>query len=130
MYAKRAPGVFANYTKCLHSESLKDFAFLHTKIVTLSLVTFRMTLMSQKKEKAYNILIINNLYINIYFFCYQFLEKRQVTSDNLLITTSNMLILNILRIQNCHFFVSLFPELSLFDCNQKCTNRAIWGVNR
>ena len=100
------------------------------KIVTLSLVTFRMTLMSQKKEKAYNILIINNLYINIYFFCYQFLEKQQVTSDNLSIITFNALILNILRIQNCHFFVSLFPELSLFDCNQKCTNRAIWGVNR
>ena len=40
----------------------------------LSLVTFRMTLMSQKKE-VYNILIINNLYINIYFFCFQFLEK-------------------------------------------------------
>mgnify|MGYP005915251223 CR=1 FL=1 len=28
-----------------------------------------------KKEEVYNILIINNLYINIYFFCYQFMEK-------------------------------------------------------
>ena len=28
-----------------------------------------------KKEEVYNILIINNLYINIYFFCFQFLEK-------------------------------------------------------
>ena len=45
------------------------------EIVTLSLVTFRMTLMSQKKEGVYNILIINNLYINIYFFCFHFLEK-------------------------------------------------------
>ena len=67
------------------------------KIVTLSLVTFRMTLMSQKKEKAYNILIINNLYINIYFFCYQFLKKRQVTSDNLPTATFNALIFIILH---------------------------------
>ena len=124
------PSVYVAYPNSLHKQSLQDLVFFHTKIVTLSLVTFRMTLMSQKKEKAYNILIINNLYINIYFFCYQFLEKRQVTSDNLLITTFNALTLNILRTQNCHFFVSLFPELSLFDCNQKCTNRAIWGVNR
>ena len=42
------------------------------EIVTLSLVTFRMTLMSQKKERVYNILIINNLYINIYFFASNF----------------------------------------------------------
>ena len=42
------------------------------EIVTLSLVTFRMTLMSQKKEEVYNILIINNLYINIYFFASNF----------------------------------------------------------
>ena len=83
-----------------------------------------------KKEEVYNILIINNLYINIYFFCFQFLEKWQVTSDNLPITTFNVLILSILRTQICHFSVSLFRELSLFDCNQKCTNRAIWGVNR
>ena len=45
------------------------------EIVTLSLVTFRMILMSQKKEEEYNILIIKNLYINIYFFCFQLLEK-------------------------------------------------------
>ena len=44
-------------------------------LVTLSLVTFTLILMSQKKEEVYNILIINNLYINIYFFCFQFLEK-------------------------------------------------------
>ena len=42
--------------------------FFHTKKVIWSLVIFRMTLMSQKKEEVYNILIINNLYINIYFF--------------------------------------------------------------
>ena len=29
----------------------------------------------RKKRKVRNILIINNLYINIYFFCYQFIEK-------------------------------------------------------
>ena len=28
-----------------------------------------------KKEEVHNILIINNLYINICFFCYQFIEK-------------------------------------------------------
>ena len=69
------PSVYETYPKSLHSKPLQDFAFFHMKIVTLSLVTFRMTLMSQKKEEVYNILIINNLYINIYFFCFQFLEK-------------------------------------------------------
>ena len=49
--------------------------FFHTKNVILSFVIFRMISMSQKKEEVYNILIINNLYINIYFFCFQFLEK-------------------------------------------------------
>ena len=49
------------------------------EIVTLSLVTFRMTLMSEKKEKVRNILIINNLYINIYFFLLPIFGK--VTSD-------------------------------------------------
>ena len=29
----------------------------------------------RKKRKVRNILIINILYINIYFFCFQFLEK-------------------------------------------------------
>ena len=51
-----------------------------------------MTLMSEKKEEVYNILIINNLYINIYFFREKFMEKWQVTSDLLLKTTFNMLI--------------------------------------
>ena len=73
------PSVYVAYPNSLHKQPLQDFAFFHTKIVTLSLVTFRMTLMSQKKEEVYNILIINNLYINIYFFCFQFLEKWQVT---------------------------------------------------
>ena len=75
-----------------------------------------------KKEEVYNILIINNLYINIYFFLPIF---GKVTSDNLPITTFNVLIFNILRAQICHFSVLLFPELSFFDCNQKCTNRAL-----
>ena len=48
-----------------------------------------------------------------------------MTNDFLLITTFNVLILNILRAQICHFSVLLFPELSFFDCNQKCTNRAL-----
>ncbi len=38
------------------------------KNVILSFVIFRMISKSQKKEEVYNILIINNLYINIYFF--------------------------------------------------------------
>ena len=84
----------------------------------------------RKKRKVRNILIINILYINIYFFCFQFLEKWQVTSDNLPITTFDVLVLSTLRAQICHFPVSLFRELSLFDCNQKCTDRAILGVNR
>ena len=82
----------------------------------------------RKKRKVRNILIINILYINIYFFLLPIFGK--VTSDNSPITAFNVLILSILRTQICHFSVSLFPELSLFDCNQKCTNRAIWGVNR
>ena len=110
--------------------STNILTYFYTKNVILSFVIFRMTLMSQKKEEVYNILIINNLYINIYFFCFQFLEKWQVTSDNLPITTFNALILSILRAQICHFSVSLFRELSLFEGNQKCTDRAILGVNR
>ena len=84
----------------------------------------------RKKRKVRNILIINILYINIYFFCFQFLEKWQVTSDNLPIIIFNALIFSDLRTQICHFSASLFRDLSLFDCNQKCTNRAILGVNR
>ena len=84
----------------------------------------------RKKRKVRNILIINILYINIYFFCFQFLEKWQVTSDNLPIIIFNALFFSDLRTQICHFSVSLFPELSLFDCTPKCTNRAFWGVNR
>ena len=53
----------------------KILHFFHTKNVILSFVIFQMISMSQKKEEVYNILIINNLYINIYFFCFQFLEK-------------------------------------------------------
>ena len=37
------------------------------KKVTRSLVTCTSILMSEKKEEVYNILIINNLYINILF---------------------------------------------------------------
>ena len=83
-----------------------------------------------KKEEVYNILIINNLYINIYFFCFHFLEKWQMTNDILPIATFNTLILNNLRTQKCHFFLSFCPEMSFFDCNQKCTDRAISGFNR
>ena len=118
------------YSKIILLNSMKILTYFYTKKVIWSLVIFRMILMSQKKEEVYNILIINNLYINIYFFCFQFLEKWQVTSDNLPIIIFNALIFSELRTQICHFSVSLFPELSLFDCNQKCTNRAIWGVNR
>ena len=128
MHIQRAQSIFANSPKSLHCKPLQDFAFFHTKIVTLSLVTFRMTLMSQKKEEVYNILIINNLYINIYFFLLPIFGK--VTSDNLPITTFNALIFSNLRTQICHFSVSLFPELSLFEGNRKCTNGAILGVNR
>ena len=49
------------------------------KIVILSFVIFQMILMSQKKEEVYNILIINNLYINIYFFLLPIYRK--VTND-------------------------------------------------
>ena len=104
------PSVYVAYPNSLHKQPIQDFAFFHTKIVTLSLVTFRMTLMSQKKEEVYNILIINNLYINIYFFCFQFLEKWQMTNDILPITTFNALILNNLRTQKCHFFCHSAPK--------------------
>ena len=54
---------------------IKQLTYIHTENVILSFVIFRMISKSQKKEEIYNILIINNLYINIYFFCFQFLEK-------------------------------------------------------
>ena len=54
---------------------IKVLTYFYTKNVILSFVIFQMISMSQKKEEVYNILIINNLYINIYFFCFQFLEK-------------------------------------------------------
>ena len=53
-----------------------------------------------------------------------------MTNDILPITTFNALILNNLRTQKCHFFLSFCPEMSFFDCNQKCTDRAISGFNR
>ena len=112
------------------SNYYKIFAFFHTKKVIWSLVIFRMILMSQKKEEVYNILIISNLYINIYFFCFQFLEKWLMTNDFLPITTFNVLILSILRTLKSHSLASFCPEKSFFDCNQKCTYRAFSGVNR
>ena len=54
---------------------IKVLTYFHTKNVILSFVIFRMISKSQKKEEVYNILIINNLYINIYFFVSNFLEK-------------------------------------------------------
>ena len=62
------PSVYVAYPNSLHKQPLQDFAFFHTKNVILSFVIFQMISMSQKKEEVYNILIINNLYINIYFF--------------------------------------------------------------
>ena len=71
-YSPNVCRVFRKLTLIVYTSNRYRFAFFHTKIVTLSLVTFRMTLMSQKKEEVYNILIINNLYINIYFFASNF----------------------------------------------------------
>ena len=45
-----------------------------TTTCKLSLCHFSNDFDVTKKEEVYNILIINNLYINIYFF-FQFLEK-------------------------------------------------------
>ena len=53
-----------------------------------------------------------------------------MTNDFLLTTTFNALILNNLRTPKSHFIASFCPERSFFDCNQKCTNRAISGFNR
>ena len=53
-----------------------------------------------------------------------------MTNDILPITTFNALILNNLRTPKCHFFLSFFPKVSFFDCNQKCTNREFSGFNR
>ncbi len=53
-----------------------------------------------------------------------------MTNDILPITTFNALILNKLRTQKCHFFLSFCPEVSFFDCNPKCTDRAFSGFNR
>ena len=112
------------------SNRCKIFAFFYTKNVILSFVIFQMISMSQKKEEVYNILIINNLYINIYFFCFQFLEKWQMTNDILPITTINALIINKLRTQKYHFSLSFCSKVSFFDCNQKCTDWAFSGFNR
>ncbi|GEM_PF-2812633 len=51
---------------------IKVLTYFHMKNVILSFVIFRMISKSQKKEEVYNILIINNLYINIYFFASNF----------------------------------------------------------
>ena len=118
------------YSKIILLNSMKILTYFYTKKVIWSLVIFRMILMSQKKEEVYNILIINNLYINIYFFCFQFLEKWLMTNDFLPITTFNALILSNLRTPKSHFLASFCPERSFFDCNQKCTDRAISGFNR
>ena len=93
---------------------IKVLTYFHTENVILSFVIFRMISKSQKKEEVYNILIINNLYINIYFFCFQFLEKWQMTNDILPITTFNALILNNLRTQKCHFFSVILPRNVIF----------------
>ena len=53
-----------------------------------------------------------------------------MTNDFLLITTLNALILNKLHTQKCHFFLSFCPEVSFFDCNQKCTDKVFPGFNR
>ena len=60
------------YSKIILLNSMKILTYFYTKNVILSFVIFRMILMSQKKEEVYNILIINNLYINIYFFASNF----------------------------------------------------------
>ena len=58
----------------------KIYIISHEKVIW-SLVIFRMISKSQKKEEVYNILIINNLYINIYFFASNFWksDKWQMT---------------------------------------------------
>ena len=104
------PNVFANYPNSLHKQSLLDLIFFHTKNVILSFVIFQMISMSQKKEEVYNILIINNLYINIYFFCYQFIEKWQMTNDFLPITTISTLILNNLHTKKVIFLRHSAPK--------------------
>ena len=111
----------SNRYKILHSFTRKNH---------LVISHFHFDFNVRKKRKVRNILIINNLYINIYFFCYQFIEKWQMTNDFLPITTLNTMILNNLHTQKSHFFASFCSKRSFFDCNRKCTNRVFSGFNR
>ena len=85
--------------------------------------------MSEKKEEVYNILIINNLYINIYFFREKFMEKWQVTSDLLPKTTFTMLIFKELCVLKGHFLRHFREKKSLFNVKQKRTTKVKNGSN-
>ena len=51
------------------------YMILHSFTRKLSLCHLHLDFNVRKKRKVRNILIINILYINIYFFCYQFMNK-------------------------------------------------------
>ena len=102
----------------------------HAKKVTRSLVTFTSILMSEKKEEVYNILIINNLYINILFFREKFIEKWPVTEWLSQITTFNVLIFNILRTPKGHFFGSLLSNTVTFCLGSSAHFPHFFALNR
>ena len=51
-YSPNVCRVFRKLTLIVYTSNRYRFAFFHTKIVTLSLVTFTLILMSEKKEKS------------------------------------------------------------------------------
>ena len=64
--------VFTNLTLIVYISN--RYKILHSFTQKLSLCHFHIDFNVRKKRKVRNILIINILYINIYFFCYQFME--------------------------------------------------------
>ena len=129
-YTPNAHWVFMLITLIIYISNRCKICILSREKSHLVISHFHFDFNVRKKRKVRNILIINNLYINIYFFCYQFIEKWQMTNDFLPITTLNTMILNNLHTQKSHFFASFCPERSFFNCNQKCTNRVFSGFNR
>ena len=84
----------------------------------------------RKKEEVYNILIINNLYINILFFREKFIEKWPVTEWLFQITTFNVLILNILRTPKGHFWGSLLSNTVTFCLGSTAHFPHFFALNR
>ena len=112
------------------SYSMQLLTYFHSKKVTRSLGHLHFDFNVRKKRKVYNILIINNLYINIYFFCFQFIESDQWPSDFSQAITFSVLILNILCTLKGHFFGSLLSNTVTFCLGSSAHFPHFFALNR